>query len=125
MINQSPCSNLGDPKDIQFCAPLAQLYSEHPSLRAKMSEFNRLANEYEANEETVWKDVIQELHEKLEVFVTELDPHSTREEDILFEMMAKHIGRDGGPIAVMEYEHDLAKKNIKEFFQKYDAMKRV
>ncbi|UTW69048.1 hemerythrin domain-containing protein [Anaerobacillus sp. HL2] len=55
---------------------------------------------------------------KIKIFIAELEPHSNREEEVLFEMMVKYIGREGGPIAVMEYEHSTAKLNLKEFFDK-------
>ncbi|ADU31038.1 hemerythrin domain-containing protein [Evansella cellulosilytica] len=120
MFANSPCaSNFGDPRDINFCAPLKQLFDEHPSLLEKMDEFNKMVISFENGDtKTNWGEAITLLHEKLTVFVAELEPHSDREEDILFEMMVKHIGREGGPIAVMEYEHDTAKKNLKEFFTK-------
>ncbi|MCT8137862.1 hypothetical protein H1D32_08905 [Anaerobacillus sp. CMMVII] len=35
---------------------------------------------------------------KIKIFIAELEPHSDREEDILFEMMVKYVGREGGPL---------------------------
>ena len=62
-----------------------------------------------------WRTTLGILKNKVQTFVEQLDPHSEREEDALFPMMAKYIGRDVGPIAVMEYEHDQAKQNLKKF----------
>jgi regulator of cell morphogenesis and NO signaling len=124
MNHNSPCSAaFGDPKDINYCAPLKQLISEHPSLLAKMAEFNRMVQAFEADVSIEnWNDCISQLHEKITAFIAELDPHSNREEDVLFEMMVKYIGREGGPIAVMEYEHNTAKLNLKEFMEKSSAI---
>lgn len=125
MNQNSPCSAaFGDPKEISYCAPLKQLINEHPSLLAKMADFNEMVQAFEADDSTTdWNLALDQLHEKVTLFISELEPHSNREEDVLFEMMAKHIGREGGPIAVMEYEHATAKLNLKEFFDKVAAIK--
>ena len=59
----------------------------------------------------------QKLRPAVVEFFAELDPHSEREEGVLFEMMAAYIGRESGPIAVMEYEHDQAKSLIGTFLE--------
>lgn len=120
MMNQHACfGNLGDINDMEFCAPLQQLYNEHPSLLAKMRDLSSMVQQFEAEKETInWYNAITTLRDKLEIFVAELEPHSDREEDILFKMMVKYIGREGGPIAVMEYEHNTAKQHIRLFFEK-------
>jgi regulator of cell morphogenesis and NO signaling len=125
MNHNSPCSaGFGDPKTMNYCAPLKQLINEHPSLLAKMAEFNQMVHNFETNDSIEnWNDAINQLHEKITIFIAELEPHSNREEDILFEMMVKYIGREGGPIAVMEYEHNTAKLNLKEFMDKATAVK--
>ncbi|QOY34118.1 hemerythrin domain-containing protein [Anaerobacillus isosaccharinicus] len=125
MNQNSPCSaGFGDPKSINYCAPLKQLIDEHPSLLAKMAEFNQMVQAFETSEEIEdWNDTINQLHEKISAFIAELEPHSNREEDVLFEMMVKYLGREGGPIAVMEYEHNTAKLNLKEFMEKATAIK--
>lgn len=58
------------------------------------------------------------MRESVQAFVHELDPHSEREEGVLFPMMAQYIGRTSGPIAVMEYEHDQAKQRLASFLEK-------
>lgn len=120
MNQNSPCfGGFGDPKQINYCPPLRQLIDEHPSLLAKMAEFHNMVLQFEENGAIDnWNEPIKQLHEKLTVFIAELEPHSDREEDILFEMMVKYIGREGGPIAVMEYEHNTAKLNLREFMEK-------
>lgn len=125
MITNSPCSaGFGDPTKINYCAALKQLIDEHPSLLAKMAEFNQMVQAFESDEgREDWNEAIEQLHEKLTIFIAELEPHSDREEDVLFEMMVKYIGREGGPIAVMEYEHNTAKLNLREFMEKVALMK--
>lgn len=124
MNEHSPCfSGFGDPKEINYCAPLQQLIDEHPSLLAKMADFHEMVQANEAKEDADWNQIIDQLHDKLTIFIAELEPHSNREEDILFEMMVQYVGREGGPIAVMEYEHNTAKLNLKEFMDKVAALK--
>ena len=124
MNANSPCfGGFGDPKEINYCQPLRQLIDEHPSLLAKMAEFNQMVQAFEASDNENWTEAVLQLHEKITIFIAELEPHSNREEDILFEMMVPYIGREGGPIAVMEYEHNTAKLNLKEFMDKVQAVK--
>lgn len=125
MNQNSPCSAaFGEPKDINYCVPLKQLINEHPSLLAKMAEFNEMVQAFESDDSnTDWNQAIDQLHEKITLFISELEPHSNREEEVLFEMMVKYMGREGGPIAVMEYEHATAKLNLKEFIDKVAAIK--
>lgn len=125
MNQNSPCSAaFGDPKEINYCAPLKQLINEHPSLLAKMAEFNEMIKAFEEDDvSNDWIQAVNQLHEKIIIFISELGPHSDREEDVLFEMMVKYVGREGGPIAVMEYEHSTAKLNLKEFIDKVSAIK--
>ncbi|MDQ0253576.1 hemerythrin-like domain-containing protein [Evansella vedderi] len=125
MNQHSPCAGgFGDLGEIDFCAPLQQLFDEHPPLLAKMAEFKNMVQAFEANDSyTNWNEAVEQLHEKLEIFVAELEPHADREEDILFEMMVKYIGRESGPIAVMEHEHNTAKLHLKYFFEKVASTK--
>ncbi|WNF35806.1 hemerythrin domain-containing protein [Bacillaceae bacterium IKA-2] len=125
MNQNSPCSAaFGDPQNINYCAPLKQLINEHPSLLAKLAEFNEMVATFEVEDSTNdWNQAIDQLHEKVTLFISELEPHSNREEEVLFEMMVKYMGREGGPIAVMEYEHATAKLNLKEFIDKVAVIK--
>jgi regulator of cell morphogenesis and NO signaling len=89
------CSMMsGSHAQVTLCEPLARLKREHGPLREQMA-----------------------------AFVRELDPHSEREEGALFPLMAKYIGRQVGPIAVMEYEHELAKNNLKTFGEAMEQVK--
>ncbi|MFX3623426.1 MAG: hemerythrin domain-containing protein [Ectobacillus sp.] len=97
---------------------LQQLKDEHIPLNEQKYELFQLATAI--REETYTTAPIEQLsllREKVLAFLAVLDPHSKREEDILFEMMVQYIGREMGPIAVMEYEHDQAKANISMFLE--------
>lgn len=101
---------------LPLCEPLAQLKREHGPLREQMDTFARMAAEIGENaEQADWSRQLAELKAQVDAFVRELDPHSDREEGALFPLMAKYIGRQVGPIAVMEYEHEVAKQNLKMF----------
>ena len=63
---------------------------------------------------------LNEVNGTVEVvsFSTNLEFHSVREEDILFRMMEVYLRKNGGPIAVMEYEHEQANGFINTFLSK-------
>ena len=108
---------------VTLCEPLAQLKREHGPLREQMDAFAREAAEIGMDREiTDWTPQLAALKQKVEAFVRELDPHSEREEGTLFPLMAKYIGRQTGPIAVMEYEHELAKQNLKQFSEAVEQL---
>ncbi|MDF0726284.1 hemerythrin domain-containing protein [Cytobacillus sp. S13-E01] len=104
---------------ISFCTPLNRLKEEHVTLNLQKKDLYTLSTTIEqAEAEVSWCDTIKELRGKVQAFIADLDPHSEREEGVLFPMMAKYIGKDAGPIAVMEYEHEQAKLNIALFLEK-------
>ncbi|WP_438448684.1 hemerythrin domain-containing protein [Gorillibacterium sp. sgz5001074] len=103
---------------VELCAPLAQLKREHGPLREQMNEFARMAAPIGQDDSTTdWSEPLAELRTKVQAFAEQLDPHSGIEEGVLFPLMAKYIGRETGPIAVMEYEHDQAKANLGRFLE--------
>ncbi|WP_051428410.1 hemerythrin domain-containing protein [Bacillus sp. J33] len=91
---------------------LKQLKEEHPPLLAMLEELLQLSLKIE---ETPDKGFFEQLTEKVQNFIRVLDPHSEREEGVLFRMMEQYLGKGTGPIAVMEYEHDQAKGYIKAY----------
>ncbi|MGD8190973.1 hemerythrin domain-containing protein [Brevibacillus ginsengisoli] len=112
--------------NLPLCQALAQLKEEHIPLRAQMDEFYLLAQAIGQNDQiTNWAESLHTVHQKAAAFINKLDPHSLREEEILFPMMANFIGRESGPIAVMEYEHDQAKNNLKQFLKQMDQLPEV
>jgi regulator of cell morphogenesis and NO signaling len=108
---------------VQLCAPLAQLKREHGPLLEQMDAFGREAEQIGAAVDVSdWRQPLAALKAKVDVFVRELNPHSEREEGHLFPLMAKYIGRTTGPIAVMEYEHDMAKRKLKAFREEVERL---
>jgi hemerythrin-like domain-containing protein len=95
---------------------LAQLKGEHGPLREKLAVISSLIENMK--NEIDMEQTFIELKNSVAVFKAELDPHSEREEGVLFPMMGKYIGTTSGPIAVMEYEHDQAKSFINAFIEK-------
>ncbi|MEH7107087.1 hemerythrin domain-containing protein [Bacillus sp. JJ1764] len=101
--------------DIELSKGLKQLKEEHPPLLAQLEELFQLTQRIEQE-----KDIdpnFELLNAKVQQFKADLDPHSEREEGVLFPMLGVYIGTTSGPIAVMEYEHDQAKANIKAFLE--------
>jgi hemerythrin-like domain-containing protein len=100
-----------------LCPPLERLKQEHVVLREKMDRFHSLAERIagDPNEESDRR--LSELRELIAGFYDELEAHSEKEENHLFTAMARYIGREVGPIAVMEYEHDQARKTLQQFLE--------
>lgn len=110
------CCHMGGQEEVELCAGLQRLKQEHGPLREqKQRLFERAQAIAGAKEEKNWREWLLALRESVQVFVNELDPHSEREEGVLFPMMAQYIGRTSGPIAVMEYEHEQAKQRLASF----------
>jgi len=117
----SPCSLIGS-EPISLCPPLQRLKEEHvPLNEQKYALFVEAKSIYDGKEQDVVQALIR-LREHVQQFLQQLDPHSRREEDILFPMMERYIGKQFGPIAVMEYEHQEAKRNIATFLQKTETI---
>ncbi|WP_251552666.1 hemerythrin domain-containing protein [Neobacillus muris] len=91
---------------------LNRLVSEHTPLRNGLDALFALGNQVEQDPEGI---ACEELVPKVKKFFTDLEFHSEREEDLLFRMMEVYLGKNGGPIAVMEYEHEQARGFIQEF----------
>ncbi len=106
--------------EVELSAGLAQLKEEHKGLYAMLDGVFSLVEKIE-NEEAVAVN-FAELRKKVSEFKAVLDPHSEREENVLFPMMGDYIGTTSGPIAVMEYEHEQAKDYIKSFLEKSEAV---
>ncbi|MFB3162685.1 hemerythrin domain-containing protein [Neobacillus sp. 179-C4.2 HS] len=107
-------SSFGGMSPVDLSKGLHQLKSEHPSLLAQLEGLYNLTQQIEAGYD---EEKFVRLISKVKEFKAALDPHSEREEGVLFPMMGVYIGTTSGPIAVMEYEHDQAKANIHEFLK--------
>lgn len=95
---------------------LLKLESEHQPLLIMLENLLTLCEKIEAEGEKgpYFEELIGEVIE----FTKKLEYHAVREEDYLFRMLEVYIGRDGGPIAVMENEHMQADLFISEFLEK-------
>jgi regulator of cell morphogenesis and NO signaling len=113
------CCHMGGYEELELCPGLERLKQEHGPLRAQKQHLFELAQAIGGDAGVKnWKEQLLALRENVQAFINELDPHSEREEGVLFPMMAQYIGRTSGPIAVMEYEHDQAKQRITSFLEK-------
>ncbi|GAC89786.1 hemerythrin HHE cation binding domain-containing protein [Anoxybacillus flavithermus NBRC 109594] len=122
MMEFSPCSFVGH-ESVSLCPPLQRLKEEHgPLNEEKYALFVAAKSIYDGEEQDVVQAFIR-LREKVQQFLQHLEPHSRREEDVLFPMMERYIGKQFGPIAVMEYEHQEAKQNIATFLQKTETIR--
>lgn len=110
-------------EDIRLSEPLQQLKDEHAPLRAAMEHFNARAKGIMTTKAATYNEAFQEFHEKVASFTAQLMLHSAKEDDGLFPMMVKYMGREAGPIAVMEYEHEQAKLYLEQFLACADRMK--
>ncbi|WP_042463196.1 hemerythrin domain-containing protein [Neobacillus dielmonensis] len=97
---------------------LNQLVSEHTSLRSCLEALFSLCNQVE--QEPAGTD-FEKLFTEVREFFTNLEFHSEREEDFLFRMMEVYLGKNGGPISVMEYEHEQARSFINEFLKNAES----
>jgi regulator of cell morphogenesis and NO signaling len=105
--------------EVKLCAGLERLKKEHGPLREQKQRLFEQAQAIVGDKEGQnGKERLLALRENVQAFVNELDPHSQREEGVLFPMMAQYIGRTSGPIAVMEYEHDQANQRLASFLTK-------
>ncbi|WP_306454188.1 hemerythrin domain-containing protein [Neobacillus jeddahensis] len=98
---------------------LKQLKSEHPPLLEQLEGMFVLTQQI--MQEIDVENHFSELIIKVKEFKNALDPHSEREEGVLFPMMGVYIGTTSGPIAVMEYEHDQAKEKIAAFLSRVES----
>lgn len=122
MNNGFGCGMIAGDDSMPLCAGLMRLKQEHVALRQKMDAYFKRISTFQ---ETAFTDVTAELQriaEGVQAFAEELHPHSEREEKALFPVMANYIGREFGPIAVMEYEHEQGKLHLQQF---HDHMQQI
>lgn len=105
------CHDLIGNEPIELSEGLLKLANEHKPLRDLLDGLFTLCNQVEEN------SFIQ-LIEEVKNFSTKIDHHSVREENYLFRVMEGYLGKEGGPITVMEYEHEQARGFIDEFMEK-------
>src|SRR6476659_7486950 len=117
-----PSSLIGD-GPVTLSEGLQKLVNEHGPLRTQLETLFSLCNkvEVEENKEAIFEELVKEVKD----FSTKLEFHSVREENYLFRMMEVYIGKSGGPIAVMEYEHEQANGFIGEFLKNTESSHRT
>lgn len=101
-----------------YCEAIQQLLDEHPALREQMKQLEAKAKELLERDRKEWGSELKELALMEKKFKEKLDIHSEKEEEGLFPILGRYIGTEFGPIAVMEYEHSEAKKNLAAFEEK-------
>lgn len=97
---------------------IEKLREEHVYLKEKLMECYGMAKVIGMDEGvTNWSASLDNLKKKIAAFMEQMDSHSLWEDEVLFPMVAEYTGKDMGPVAVMEYEHELAKQNVNRFFE--------
>lgn len=109
------CAMISSGADVALCAGLNQLKNEHGHLNELKRALYETAEQMINGELENKREALGALRKGTESFSAQLKHHAEREENVLFTMMARYIGRENGPIAVMEYEHDEAEKYIEIF----------
>ena len=88
-----------------------ELRQEHQAVLQLLNEMNRVLDSANTSTAASWKPFFENA---LEYFKRDVATHFKKEEDALFPAMEGHIGRNGGPIAVMLNEHQLHNSLLKE-----------
>ncbi|MGA8942207.1 MAG: hemerythrin domain-containing protein [Thermoactinomyces sp.] len=110
------CHSMGE--EVSLSPAFSYLKEQHVQLREQMEPLYQLALAIGEDDSVGdWREALKDLREKAVEFQRELDLHSQREDDFVFPAIARYIGRETGPIAVMEYEHETAKKNLEAFMK--------
>jgi len=108
----------GSMDNAPLCKALQTLKDEHGPLNLKKRAlFDEATSIIHETSEDKKIDGLHSLRTHVEQFTQILESHSEKEEGHLFEMMATYIGRNQGPIAVMEMEHEEAKRLITLFLE--------
>lgn len=108
------------PSKVVFSEPLQQLLDEHVSLRADMDLFYDITEEIEFESGSAVVELFAELFKRISVFNNQLKAHSKREEEGLFPMMARRLGKNDRTIEAMETEHEKAEQLLQNFLMEAD-----
>lgn len=115
-MNGSGCmSHLVGGADTVFSEVLQGLLDEHPPLRKQMEQLVEKSNQVTDLPAEIWQTEIQAILALEQSFADELEIHSKKEEDGLFLILGRHIGTNSGPIAIMNFEHEEARKGLASF----------
>ncbi|WP_113927052.1 hemerythrin domain-containing protein [Bacillus sp. P14.5] len=96
---------------------LQMLKNEHVALNdQKQTIYDQSRSLISSISKGIYKvEALIDLRDNVQIFFKELHIHSEKEEEYLFNMMAVHMDRHSGPLAVMEFEHEEAKRLINQF----------
>lgn len=101
-------------QNVVLCKGLQQLKDEHVGL-LKMLDDLKVSSEALLAKSNDISDEFEQLTKDLNTFYDDLAPHSEKEEEVLFKMMGEYLPKSGGPIEVMEAEHDRARDLIHHY----------
>jgi regulator of cell morphogenesis and NO signaling len=106
--------------DVVLCTPLQQLKDEHVALRAEMDLFYEITEDIEFYSGPAVSQLFANLYERISAFTDALKKHSKREEEGLFPMMSRRLGKDDRTIEWMEFEHEKAEQHLRDFLTEAD-----
>ncbi|GEN35528.1 hemerythrin domain-containing protein [Aneurinibacillus danicus] len=114
----SPCHNMSSPP-ASYSPAIQQLLDEHEPLRQQMRELikeaGQLLNSDAPAQDPEILQALLTLFMKEQKFKLQLELHSEKEENGLFTLLKKEMGDNFGPVQVMEYEHEEAKRQLAVF----------
>jgi hemerythrin-like domain-containing protein len=98
-----------------------QLKDEHEGIKLMLNIMETISNDLEKGK-GLNPDHFEKILEFIKGFADKC--HHGKEEDILFPAMVNHgIPKEGGPIAVMLYEHRLGRDHIKSLSSAFEEFK--
>ncbi|MCR2804061.1 hemerythrin domain-containing protein [Paenibacillus soyae] len=97
--------------------PLMLLHDEHITLRLQLDSIYELANRIERAPLDRRKEWLDKLTRLMVEFEAKSLCHLSKEEELLFPLLVRYMSRENSPIAVLEYEHDHAKQNIRRYYE--------
>lgn len=92
-----------------------QLYEEHRDVVSKLQRLDTLLAG------ALGADNAAELESIVRFLETDLEVHLQVEEQALFPVLERYIGREGGPIAVMLMDHEDLRKRVRELRAAFEA----
>ncbi|MFX3623423.1 MAG: hemerythrin domain-containing protein [Ectobacillus sp.] len=90
----------------RHCPALEQLMQEHRMLVVQKEALLHLAAPIERGEDISYEEVLLCLCYKVQEFYKSFMKHTAKEEAFLYPLLAKCLGTEAGPVAVMELEHE-------------------
>lgn len=99
-----------------------QLKDEHEGIKLMLNIMETISNDLEKG-----KELNINHYEKILEFIKGFADkcHHGKEEDILFPSLIEHgMSKEGGPIAVMLYEHQLGRSHIKDLSLAFEEFKK-